>query len=132
MVFLCTLTTLEQKGQQIRPLSCGNGILCNDTHHICTCSPYWQTAATRSIRSLLRNIITHTTKSTSITVEKLVEKKKLMLNKPRSEMGSKNDKIEENRDKLLSNFFISRNLKRFLSDIRYFNLHFLTLLRIQK
>jgi hypothetical protein len=81
MVFLCTLTTLEQKGQQIRPLSCRNGILCNDTHHICTCSPHWQTAATRSIRSLLRNIITHTTKSTSITVEKLVEKKKLMLNK---------------------------------------------------
>lgn len=47
MIFLCTLTTLEQKRQQIRPLSCRNGVLRYNTHHIRTRSPHRRTATTK-------------------------------------------------------------------------------------
>uniref|UniRef100_A0A2P2KVA3 Importin-4 n=1 Tax=Rhizophora mucronata TaxID=61149 RepID=A0A2P2KVA3_RHIMU len=43
MIFLCTLTALEQERQQIRPLPCWNSIFGNNTHNICTRSPHWRT-----------------------------------------------------------------------------------------
>jgi len=44
MVFLRTLTTFEEKGQQIGPLAGGNGVLGNDTDNVGTGFPNRGTA----------------------------------------------------------------------------------------
>lgn len=46
MFFLCTLTTLKQKRQQIRPLSSRSSVFSDDANNICTSSSHRRAANT--------------------------------------------------------------------------------------